>query len=325
MNTKPSSPTTTQPSSSSVASYIWVGPIDDKEINKLTERITLDAAKHVEINKLLDRADLTFEAKMRFVFNGPLNDVACVFVFDDFENGNLEPDGNGSHVCTPAAMSVLVGFAAAIAATGNESRVIVTSRYDFALPNVVKARRESLVPLAGADLDKKLRLTANLGVGSDLSSEVRDHAIRAAAGIPRLIERLDRLISDPGTDIARVLPAIDTEEVEYREELLAEKLLAMQRPETRRLLALAAIYQIPVPVEALAVLSPAGPIQSSLDRAVAVGLIDTTTHLVNGARYLVSNLLKPLLENIDERLTDEDRLAAIQAGCRCLYDLWVNT
>ncbi len=303
---------------------VWVGQIDENEICKLTDRVTLDAASHLSINKLLTEPGLTLEERIRFILDGPLTDVACVFVFDDFEHGNLDDDGNGGYVCTPAALEVVTALATAIARTGSQSRVIITSRHDFPLPPGVAAQRESLSALRGADLEKKLQLTANLGSSSALAPAVRRHAIDAAAGIPRLVERIDRLISDPGTDHEQILGTIDATAVEYREELLAEKLLAAQQPETRRMLALAAIYEIPVPVAATAALVAGGAVSSSLARAVAVGLIDTGPHPTSGEhRYLVSNLLKPLLGGIAERLTDKDRVAAFGLGARALYELWV--
>jgi len=303
---------------------VWVGQVDENEIGKLTDRITLDAASHISINQLLTQPGLRLEERFRFILDGPLADIACVFVFDDFEHGNLEADGSGGYVCTPAALEVVTALATAISRTGSPSRVIITSRYDFPLPPGVGAHREPLVALRGADLEKKLQLTTNLGSSSALAPNVKRHAIDAAAGIPRLVERIDLLISDPDTDHEQILGAVDATAVEYREELLAERLLAAQHPETRRLLALAAIYEIPVPEGAIAALVADGPVAGPLGRAVAVGLMDAGPHPTSGEhRYFVSNLLKPLLDGIEERLTDDDRMAAFGRGARALYEAWV--
>jgi len=303
---------------------VWVGPIDELEIGRLTERITLDADRDVRINQLLTKPELPLEARLRYVLDEPLADEPCLFVFDDFESGNLEPDGAGGYVCTAAALEIVTAFATAIGKTASASRVIITSRHDVPLPASVNVWRESLTALQGPDLDKKLRLMANLGPGGSADGAAREHALTASAGIPRLVERLDQLLGDPETDHERLLEEIDGTTVEFREELLLERLLALQQPEVRGLLARAAIFDIPVPVEAIAALRPERPVEADLARAVAVGLIESGAHPTTGERrYLVSNLLKPLLDGVRERLTDSERVEACGRGARLLYDRWV--
>jgi hypothetical protein len=305
---------------------VWVGKIDVTQLGSLAAQLKLNETESVKVNELLALLDQPLQDRLRFVFDGPLADVPCVFVFDDFESGNLEEDGRGGHMATPTALEVVVSFAEAIATTASPSRVIITSRHDFVLPPTVKAVRQPLMELQGVDLQKKLGLTANLGPTSTLDESVRTHAVTASAGVPRLIERLDQLISDDETAHEVLLDAIDGTAVAFREELLLEQLLDHQEPDTRRLLALASIYEVPVPVEAIMALLPGTSIDHALKRAVAVGLIESGPHPMGGdQRYLVSNLLKPLLDDTDEGLEDDDRLEAYRLGARALYERWVVT
>jgi hypothetical protein len=305
---------------------VWVGKVDDLEVGKLTQRINVDSDTHQRVNELLSKPGIPLVDRLVFVLDGPLADTPCVFVFDDFERGNLDDDGQGGHVCTPEALDVVTAFAAAIARTASPSRVIVTSRHDFPLPTRVRAVRESLLELSGTDLDKKLRLTQHLGPTSTIDPAVRDRAIAAASGIPRLIERLDRVVADPQIDVAALLDAITETTVEYREEILAERLLSAQRPEVRQVLGLASVYEIPVPEPAIMALDPSQSVAGPLARAVAVGLIESGVHPgTGGTRYLVSNLLKPLIEGCPEQLTADDRTTAVARAARALYRLWVGS
>jgi hypothetical protein len=305
---------------------VWVGKIDELSIGSLTERITLaNADVHMAVQQLLGRPDLSLADRLRFVLDGPLKDEACVFVFDDFENGNLDDDGHGGKLCTQDALAVVTAFANAIKIAVSPSRVLVTSRYTFPLPPGIEVFHEPLIALRSADLTKKFRDSANLSDSSTMNPALREIAIQATAGVPRLIERIDQLISDADTDHATIVAAIADAEVGYREELLLSKLLDAQSPVTRRLLALAAIYEIPVPLEAIAALHPDVDVTASLRRAVAVGLIDVGLDTeTQQPRYLVSNLVKPLLRDIPEALTEEDRQLAVQRGARVLFALWVD-
>jgi len=304
---------------------VWVGKIDEVQVGGLTELIKVDGAAIEQINESLNKPGLSLTKRLELVLDGPLADIPCVFVFDDFENGNLDEDGAG-HMANPAALEVVVAFATAIARSASSSRVLITSRYDFPLPGTVRVQRESLLGLSGPDLHKKLRLTQNLGPTSTIDPATRNHAIEVAAGIPRLIERIDLILGDDLTDTAAILDGIDAKAVEYREEILAEKLLAAQSTETRRTLALAAVYEIPVPTAAIVALDENLPIVESLLRATQVGLLESGEHPVTGElRHLVSPLLKPLVAQTSEQPDDVDMAAITAVAARTLFDLWVES
>ncbi len=301
---------------------VVVGRLDEAVIINRMQDLSSDLTTISAINQTFATPGLTLEQRLRSLFDGALASTPCVFVFDDFEV-NLEPDGRG-YVCSAEALEVVRAVCGAIASTASPSRVLITSRYNFPLPDSIRRHLQPFIALQGADLDKKLRNTANLRPGSPTPPALRDHAIAAAAGIPRLIEWLDKVLGDDQTDHHRVVAAIDGRQEEFRESILAQTLLDAQAPETRRFLALAAIYEIPVPTVALSAISPNTPIDTALRRSVAVGLIDVVRNVAaNEDRYLVSSLLKPLLTKVDEALSEADRATSVALGARALYARWV--
>jgi hypothetical protein len=304
-----------------------VGKLDSVSVEAMTERLTLAVADvDQKVNELLARDSVPLADRLRYVLAGPLADTPCVFVFDDFEDGNLEPDGLGGYQGTAEAMEVLQAFGTAIARTGSASRVVITSRYDFPLPAGVHVVRQQIGQLQGADLDKKLRLTENLGPTSLVEPVVKERAIAAAAGIPRLLERLDSLVGLDLGDVDARFAAIEATQVEYREELLLQQLLDAQPSRVRRAIALAAVYEIAVPVEAILALSPERAISDDVQAAAGVGLLQGGLHPSTGeVRYLVSPLLRLLLDAMPERLDDEELQQAQLRGARFLYERWVDS
>jgi hypothetical protein len=183
--------------------------------------------------------------------------------------------------------------------------------------------RQPIGELEGADLEKKLRLTENLGPTSGVEPAVRVRAIAAAAGIPRLLERLDSLLSTEPRSLDARLAAIEAAQVAFREELLLQQLLDAQSSGVRRAIALAAVYDIAVPVEAIFALSPDHPISNDLQAAAGVGLLESGLHPATGElRYLVSPLLRPLLGGMPERLDEHELRQAQGRGARYLYRLF---
>lgn len=304
---------------------VWVGRIDTLAVQTLTQRLTLANPDTDQAVRDLLARDTALSDRLRYILDGPLADIACVFVFDDFESGNLEPDGQGGQLCTPQALDVLQAFGTAISRTGSPSRVVITSRYDFPLPAALQVLRHRIGPLDGADLEKKLRLTRHLGPVSQVDRAVRDRAVEAAAGIPRLLERLDDLMGLDLQDLDTLLARIAATQVDYREELLLQQLLDAQPSPVRRVIALAAVYEIAVPLEAILALQPDPATREHLHAAIGAGLVQAGLHPSSGEeRFLVSPLLRPLLEDLPERLDDQDRQLAQSRGGQYLFQRWVG-
>ena len=79
------------------------------------------------------------------------------------------------------------------------------------MPAGLQVVRQPIGQLQGADLEKKLRLTENLGPTSPIDPAVRERAIAAAAGIPRLLERLDSLVGMDLGDLDARFAAIEAD------------------------------------------------------------------------------------------------------------------
>lgn len=304
---------------------VWTGKVDAIEITtKLTDQLNLDPDTDQEAKRLLNIDGATLTDKLRYLLQGPLADTShqCVFVFDDFENGNLVADGHGGHNLEPDALDVLTAFATAIARNGSTSRIVITSRYNFARPNSVQLTELPIAELQGADLDKMLRGTRHLGPLSNLDPDLKQAAIRAAAGIPRLINGIDNLI-DVEAAPSDLLDTIDQSQVEYRNGLVLQALLNAQPRGVRRLLSLASVYHIAVPLDAIRAIHVGA--DDDITTAVNIGLLQAGIHpATNETRYLVSPLLEPLLHQLAEYPT-ADQLVATQArAAEALSGLWLE-
>jgi hypothetical protein len=248
-----------------------------------------------------------------------------VFVFDDFEDGNLEVDSRVGYRLKVEALEVLRAFGTAIARTGSPSRVVVTSRYDFDLPAEVEAVRLPISQLQGNDLDKKLLSTQNLGPRSTIDPLLRERAVAATAGVPSLIESMDALVGTLGPDIEAGLRAVEAQGVQFRDGLLLGTLVDAQTGPVRQVIALTSVFEIAVPIEAILVLSPDRPIHDEVDIAVRFGLLQAGLHPTTGElRYLVSSLVRSLIEQLPERLDSASLREAQGRAARFLYRLWVN-
>jgi hypothetical protein len=304
---------------------VWTGKIDAANAaSQFANQLNLDPDTDLTLKQLLNLADVSLADKLRYILSGPLADAShqCVFVFDDFENGNLEPDGHGGHLLDPAALEVLAGFATAITSSGSSSRIVITSRYTFHQPDGVRLAELPIAELQGADLNKLLRGTKHLGPLSDLDRNVLEAAVTAAAGIPRLINSIDDLITAQAAT-PDLLDRIGQAQVEYRDKLVLNALLDAHTTGVRRLLGLASVYQIAVPLDAIRALHPGA--DTDITAAVGSGLLQAGTHpSTNELRYLVSPLLRPLLADAPEYPAPDELRATQSLAAQALYKLWVD-
>ena len=302
---------------------VWLGKINEQEILSLTRKVTLpDIETDKKANAILNDPGVDLQTRLRFLLSGPLATIPCLFVFDDFENGNLEPSASGGYVASPEALDVLSAFLGAIRSANSRSRVIITSRFEFPLPTGYNVHREGLESMRGAELEKKLQLSSALRIDSDTPQKLKEQAIATSAGNPRLLEWLDRVLLDPDTDHDSILRVMDATTAEFRENVLAEKLLESQTKALRRLLALVGVFELPVAREAVQAVAGEIPVEPNLNRAVSLGLMESGINPISGEpRYLVSNILQPL---ITKEISEEERKAAYREGARSLYELWVT-
>ncbi|WP_231954469.1 tetratricopeptide repeat protein [Actinoplanes derwentensis] len=298
---------------------VWYGRVDAIKLRELLTKIrfsTLD--QQVEATKILDTEQIPLARRLQFLLDadGPLGRTPCLFVFDDFEDGNLD-ERDGSHVLAPQMADILPALLTAIDETGSRSRVIITSRYRFPTPAGTRVTVESLETLTPVEQTKKISNLANLRPGSHLDREIRRRAIAAADGNPGLLDRIDRIVADTTLDVDALLTAIENETIRFRENILAKELLDSQDPELRHMLATVSVVELPIPAETVHAVHGHPDTTRYLTRAVQLGLIEEGTDpTTRRHRYYVSNVLRPLLS-----LTDDEHIRACAAAARSLGEL----
>ncbi len=305
---------------------VWYGRVDLTKFRELTTKVpfpTMD--QQIEAAKLLDNDQAPLAVRLRYLLHvdGPLGKTPCLFVFDDFEEGNLD-ERDGGHVLSADMAGILPALLNAIRDTGNPSRVIITSRYRFPTPAGTAIRVESLETLTDVEQAKKITNLRNLRPGSPIDLDIRARAIQAAAGNPRLLDWLDLIAADTTLDVDGLLTAIENEADRFRREtILAKGLLSSQAPELRKMLAKVNVVELPIPAETVHAIHDHPDATSHVTRATQLGLIEEGTDPETGQpRYYVSNVLRPLIRPL---LTDDEHVQACAAAARSLHKLWVTT
>lgn len=306
---------------SSHQQVVWVGQLDEPKIIQGLNRLVLsDIAITIQMNEIMQQ-DAPLATRLSYVLSQPLRDTPVLFVFDDFEFRNLDDPG-GIPVMTPQSAEIVNAFAAAIRSTNSASRLVIASRYDFAQNAVNRVAREHLGSLNPADAGKKVSRTMNLRAGSSTDRALRERAIETAAGIPRLIEWLDLVVGDPALNHGQVIDALAEKAVQFRTDVLAEQLLESLGDDGKRHLALAAIYEIPVPVEAMIALTSDVEASKNMARASQVGLIESSPGPGQEVdRFYVSPVVRPLLLDV---LDAEEQEQAVRVAAKTLHSIWIR-
>jgi hypothetical protein len=304
---------------------VWFGQIDAIKFRELTSKIRFDSLDQtIEATKLLDNEQVSLPIRLRHLLDvdGPLGGTPCLFVFDDFETGNLDKREDGSRVLAPAMADILPALLTAIRDTGSPSRVIITSRYRFPIPTGTTIAVEGLETLTPVEQDKKIANLTNLRPESKIDATIRDRAIKAAAGNPRLLDWLNRIVDDPTLDIDGLLTAVENEADRFRREtVLADNLLDSQPLELRRMLAEVNVVELPVPAATVHALHQHPDAARHIERAVQLGLLEEGTDpQTHQPRYYVSNVLHPLVRPL---ISDDEYTEACAAAAQSLYQLWV--
>lgn len=303
---------------------VWYGRVDLAKFRELTDKIQFPGLdQQIEAAKLLDNDQAPLAVRLRHLLgvDGPLGQTPCLFVFDDFEDGNLDPR-DGDHVLSPQMADILPALLTAIRDTDSPSRVIVTSRYRFPTPNGTRIVVEALETLTTVEQDKKLTNLGNLRPESRVDSTIRTRAIGAAAGNPRLLDWLDLIVADTTLDVDGLITAIENEADRFRETIFATRLLESQEPELRKMLAKVNVVELPVPAETVHAVHDHPDAAHHIERATALGLLEEGTDPeTRKPRYYVSNVLRPLVRPL---LTDEEHTQACGAAARSLHELWIT-
>lgn len=302
---------------------VWFGRIDLTKFRELTSKVTFqNLDQQIEATEMLARDEVDLAVRLRYLFAGPLGEIPCLFVFDDFEQGNLE-ERDGGYVLSAEMAQILPALLKSIRESGSPSRVIITSRYQFPAPAATVIRVEPLETLSDIEQAKKVANLPNLRPESVTApAAVKDRAIEAASGNPRLLDWLDKIVADATVDVDSLITAIENEADRFRESIFARKLLETQPAELQKMLAKVNVVELPVPAATVHAIHDHPEATGHLRRAVQLGLLEEGTDPETGEpRYFVSNVLRPLLRPL---LTDDEYREACAAAARSLYTIWVT-
>ncbi|MEG5066117.1 tetratricopeptide repeat protein [Microcoleus sp. B3-A4] len=284
---------------------------EDKLLRQLAEQCLSETGQEILQGKLPLTQKLT-----KFLREG-LNErgQSLIFVLDDFE-ANLELRTDGIAVLKPDTVPVLMPLLKAISQS-RLHRVIITSRYDFPLPELdQRLYREQLAALSGADLQKKCNRLISFAPGSEVDLELRLKALKSSAGNPRLLEGLNKVLQVQHLNQEQILEEVEKTSKEFRESISAQELLEQQPPQLRRMLSFCLVYQLPVPASAIKIICPESfEVDSYIPRSVALGLLDRI-HSKEETLYEVSRILEPLLD------FPEDSIDLYKTAVEYLHQIW---
>ncbi|ERN42330.1 CHAT domain containing protein, partial [Rubidibacter lacunae KORDI 51-2] len=259
------------------------------------------------------------ERLTRFLAEGLKGEQRLCFVLDDFEV-NIEPQSDGTPVLKNQAKQPLKDLLQALQQCAKPHRLILTSRYDVALPDLEQKMLRVLMPaLAGGELLKKYQRLPAFERNSTVAPELQAQAKAAAEGNPRLLEWLDGVLQDAETDKAVILERMQATTAEFREDILAAELLKQQSPELRMLLSRGLLFELAVPSTAMVALWEDGfGWEAHSRRAVALGLLEKS--VAQGQDfYRVPRILEPLLPEPKEK----KRL--VEKGVKALWNCWQDS
>jgi hypothetical protein len=301
---------------------VWFGKVDLAKFRELTSMLSFATTEQqTEADAVLAKDDMDLAKRLRFLFNGPLQRIPCLLVFDDFEQGNLD-ERDGGHVLSAEMADILPALLKAIEDTNSASRVIITSRYRFPTPPGSTVQFVALETFTDVEQTKKVANLVHLRADSPVPVVIKDRAIAAASGNPRLLDWLDRIVADPSLDVDGLVGAIENEADRFRESILAEKLLASQPIELQQMLARLNVVQLPVPAATVYAIRTHPDAAKHVARAAQLGLLEEGTDPeTNQPRYFVSNVLRPLIRPL---ITDDEYREACAAAARSLYQIWVT-
>ncbi|MEH2456205.1 tetratricopeptide repeat protein [Nostoc sp.] len=289
---------------------------EDKLLKTLAEQCTSERGHEILNGKLPLMQRLT-----KFFIEG-LNtkEQRFAFVLDDFE-ANLELRGDGLYVLQPQVVDVLLALLKAIKNSQLPHKVIITCRYNFQLsePNH-RLYCEHLGVLGGADLIKKYNRLNSFNGTLVIDPELQKLAKKAADGNPRLLEWLDKILSENIADnLATILKKMEVAEEKFRQNILAEELLKQQSPGLQKMLGKLLVYELPVPQAAISpICEDISSWESHIQRAEILGLLEVTFTNHAERLYRVPRILSPLLEFPENPKGEE----LYKQAAQILYPLW---
>jgi len=268
-----------------------------------------------EIPKVLNQPGVTLKGRLKNFFEAiEFLDRPLLLVLDDFEQNIPESAVlDGSLRPISDAVKVLTALCGALEETDAESRLIITCRYDCPLPSRRLHLEKNLARMNATDIDKKCRsLTAYAQVKQHPEYE---RVLRVADGNPRLLEWLLKLIEAPDVNTAELLSQLERVQLEFRESIVAETLLAALSEAERRFLAKLSVFELPITQEILDGVADS----AALPKPLALGLVESSLRPNQAAAYRVTTILQPLLQPL---LPEAEWLEAWSLAAQGLYRVW---
>lgn len=304
--------------------WVWVDRIDEDALR----RVIAEKARNPAVNEALNQPDLDLAQRLTEVLDHHLQQP-LLFVFDNFEHNaetrreDAAPDrhlprtrDDGTLILRPEAEAALRALLRAIDDSQSESRVLITCRQRLA--NLPLAEL-GLHTMQGGEWDKKRRGLPAFAEDSRVAEGLRQRALELAAGNPRLLDWLDRVVQDAETDSEALLQRLEQRTDEFREDALLEGLLEQLPSPVLRTLALLALFELPVPEAALTALEAIPDPPARLRRLLALGLAEGLPSDGQPAWWYASPLVTPLVER---ELSEGERQQALQRAARALHRLW---
>ena len=197
-----------------------------------------------------------------------------LLVLDDLERILCDPGSTGLHRVQPELVPVLRAVVEAFAKADGDSRLLITSRFQFALPQDDRDLANSLFALhlppmetveSRQQADRKARPTNQTKVELDEARTQR--CIELARGNPGLQDRLfslslenpaacDQALTAMERYLAGQLPDQETVRT-FLENLAIDHSLALLKPSERELLRATTLFELPVPLAVLEALAEA--------------------------------------------------------------------
>ncbi|MDP7559903.1 MAG: hypothetical protein QF745_05135, partial [Planctomycetota bacterium] len=298
---------------------------------------------------LLDAPE-KLEGFLRNVLEGPCEQAGSgspmLLVIDDFEQMLDKPESNDPTRVSHDHITVVMAILRAFKNARTDSRLVLTSRYQFHLSDETRDLTDTLLdlplpPTSEIEAHKQYRQTRknrNLDNERDESiktgqHELVDRAIALGMGNPGLHDLLYGFIHNNPQEAEKVLSEMEDyknkgshpkEEKlrEFLENLAIGSLLRLAGPSGMALLRALALFRVPAPLPVVD--SFVNKTGGDLDRLVSLGLLGQYEDIVHGAKcraYSVDPLVEPKLapELEDQEITDLARLAVDP-----LFKAWVG-
>jgi len=149
-----------------------------------------DTAEVIRALDVAARADVGWQDRLAVLRGHVLDHVPALLLLDNFED-NLRPDGDAGYAVRDEVLAELL---AAWVADPGRSRLLVTCRYRFALPDGAE-RALSFRQLGALSRAETMKLAWSLPALDRLDESQLEQVWRLAGGHPRSLEYLDALLS----------------------------------------------------------------------------------------------------------------------------------